>query len=140
MKDITLELVETIFKVSQLMKKEVISDDKPTLSAPQFYTLMLVNRRENISMTEIANDFHIELPSVTSMVAKLCNLGLVKRIEDANDRRLVRLMLTKKGKMVLKKAADQRKNKLKNCLSRLSDEDKLKLLSIVKSLQNKNEN
>ena len=145
MKDITLELVEMIFKVTQLIKKEIISDDKKsTLSAPQFYTLMLISRRENISMSEVASDFHIELPSATSMINKLSKLGLVKRIEDINDRRLVRLTLTKKGKMILRKAINQRKNKLKGFLSQLDDDNKLKLLSVlqisVKTLQTKNEN
>ena len=144
MKDVTLELVEMIFKVTQLMKKEITSDNKKaTLSAPQFYTLMLINRRENISMSEVASDFHIELPSATSMINKLSKLGLVRRIEDENDRRLVRLTLTKKGKMVLRKATNQRKNKLKGFLSQLSDDNKLKLLSVLQSsiekLQNKNE-
>ena len=145
MKDITLELVEMVFKVTQLMKKEVMSNNKKqTLSAPQFYTLMLIKRRGNISMTEVASDFHIELPSATSMVNKLSNLGLVKRIEDNNDRRLVRLNLTKKGKMILKKAIDLRKTKLKGFLGQLSDNNKLKLLSVLQSLtetlKNKNEN
>lgn len=88
-------------------------------------------------MGDVAEYFHIELPSATSLLNKLCDQKLVERHEDENDRRLVMISLTNEGKKLLQQAMNQRRKKLEKTLSYLSEKEKNELLNIMKTLNNK---
>jgi MarR family transcriptional regulator, organic hydroperoxide resistance regulator len=74
------------------------------------------------------------------LINKLCNQKLVKRFEDQEDRRLVMITLTDVGKTLLEQAKSERRNKLKNILSYLSDKEKSEFQSILKNLYNRLQN
>ena len=136
--DNTFELVEMLFKISRLMKEKMsFKSDMAHLSILQIQTLIFLNKNEKVSMSDIAQHFLIELPSATSLINKLADQDLVKRLEAEHDRRLVMITLTKAGKNLLEKAMSQRQKKLKKILSYLSAKEKQDLLSIFISLDNK---
>ena len=139
-KDNTNELVEMIFKISRLMKEEMsFTNNLIHLSILQIQTLIFLNQNKNkiISMGDIAQNFRIELSSATSLLNKLCNQKLVKRHTGQQDRRLVIITLTDQGKTLLELAMSQRKKKLEKTLSYLSAKEKLELLNIFKTLDNR---
>ena len=141
--DKTTELVGMIFKVTRLMKDEMsFSNNLVHLSILQIQTLIFLKCSEDkkVSMTDIAEYFDIELPSATSLVTKLCDLKLVERKADKDDRRLVIIVLTGGGKKLLDLAMNARRKKLEKILSYLSKKDKLELLSIFKTLANSLQN
>jgi DNA-binding MarR family transcriptional regulator len=88
-------------------------------------------------MTDIADFFHIELPSATSLVTKLCDQKLAERRTGLEDRRLVIITLTIKGKTLLERAMRERKKKLEKILSHLSGKEKSELLAILKTLNSR---
>ena len=88
-------------------------------------------------MSDIAEYFHIELPSATSLVNKLCEQKLVARHGDPEDRRLVMITLTDEGKKYMEEAMNHRRKKLEKMLSYLSAVEKVQLLSILKTLYTK---
>jgi len=138
--DNTMELVETIFNLSRLMKDEMsFTNDLIHLSILQIQTLIFLkqNQKKLVSMSHIAEFFHIELPSATSLVNKLCEQKLVERHADQTDRRLVIIILTEEGKTLLERAMIQRRKKLEKLLSYLSPKEKLELLDIIKTLNSK---
>ncbi len=138
--DNTNELIETIFKVGRLMKSEMsYTHDVTHLSVLQIQTLFFLkhDKDKNISMTDIAGYFRIELPSATSLVNKLITQKLVERHADKNDRRLVLIALTPEGKTMLEHAMCERRKKLEKVLSYLSEKEKSDLSSIFKTLYNK---
>ncbi len=134
--DITIELMETMFGVVRLIKEEMShSHNLSHLSILQMQALFFLNQHENTMMSDIANYFHIELPSATSLMNKLYDQKLVKRHEDPKDRRLVRITLTDKGKNLLQQAMNDRRKTMENILSYLSEKEKERLLSILKTLR-----
>jgi len=136
--DNTFGLVEMLFKISRLMKHEMSFTNNLThLSVLQIQTLLFLNQNTNSSMGDIAEYFRIELPSATSLINKLCDQKLVKRFEDSEDRRLVRIALTGDGKTLLEKAIRERRKKLEKILSYLSAREKSDLSTILKTLNNK---
>ncbi|HUD20346.1 MAG TPA: MarR family winged helix-turn-helix transcriptional regulator [Patescibacteria group bacterium] len=138
--DTTNDLVERIFKVARLMKDEMsYTHDVTHLSILQIQTLFFLkhDKDKNISMSDIAAYFRIELPSATSLVNKLCDQKLVERRADQNDRRLVLITLTADGKTMLEDAMCARRKKLEKILSYLSEKEKSDLSSIFKTLYNK---
>jgi DNA-binding MarR family transcriptional regulator len=138
--EITIELVDMIFKVSRLMKQEMsYTNNLIHLSILQIQTLLFLNQHKNdtVSMGDIAEYFRIELPSATSLLNKLCDQKLVERHTDPTDRRLVLITVTQDGKKLLEQAMIHRKKKLETLLSYLSEKEKVELLHIFKTLQNK---
>lgn len=129
----TVELVEMMFAVSRLMKDEMsFTNNLVHLSILQIQTLIFIkqNNTKQVTMTDIADYFHIELPSATSLVTKLCDQKLVERQADKKDRRLVIIILTKEGKTLLEQAMVERRKKLEKILSYLSLKEKLDLMNI----------
>ena len=92
-----------VYTVSAIMRKA--SDRALTpmgLSAAQ--TPVLVSLREAgrpMMITEIARCLYLETPSVTSMVDRLSERGLVERMKDPKDRRKALVALTRKGKRLV---------------------------------------
>ena len=137
-KDNTIELVELMFKVFRSMKEKMSYTDKLThLSVLQIHTLIFLKHNKKNSMSDIADYFHIELPSATSLINKLCDQKLVKRFEDEKDRRLVMVALTDEGKTLLKQVMCERRKKVENFLSYLSKKERTDLSTILLTLNNK---
>lgn len=131
-------LVEMMFKVFRLMKGEMsYSNNLIHLSILQIQALIFLNKSKRASMGDIADYFHIELPSATSLLNKLYDMKLVKRHEDPEDRRIVLITLTKSGETLLKEAMCVRKKKLEKILLYLSEKQKQDLLNILETLNSK---
>jgi DNA-binding MarR family transcriptional regulator len=138
--DNTIELVEMLFKVSRQMKDEMsFTNNLVHLSILQIQTLIFLNQNKDkqVSMTDIAEYFHIELPSATSLLNILYDQKLVERHTDENDRRLVIIVLTAEGKKLVEQAMHDRRIKLEKILSYLSGKEKLELLNIFKTLDSR---
>jgi DNA-binding MarR family transcriptional regulator len=110
------------------------SSDFANLSLLQIQALIFIKRNERVQMSEIAQNFTIELPSATSLVNKLCILKLVERKSDESDRRLVRIVLTRKGEEMLEKVMNERSKNIRKNISILSEDDRKDLLRITKTL------
>ena len=135
MTEINLQLIEVIFNLSRLMKDQMASHSElATLSFLQIQTLVFVAKNKAVSMSDIAQNFNIELPSATSLIQKLVKAELLERKTDPKDRRIVKILLTKEGKTLLKTIMKHRKKKIQQHLSLLSDTEKKQLLKILKKM------
>ncbi|MCL4364092.1 MarR family transcriptional regulator [Patescibacteria group bacterium] len=138
MKNPNVELIELLFKTARLMKQEMsFTNNLMHLSVLQIHALIFLKHNDNVTMSDIADYFKIELPSATNLINILCDQKLVKRYENPEDRRLVMITLTYGGKKLLKQVISERKKKLEKVLSYLSDQDKTALFKIFKTLYNK---
>jgi DNA-binding MarR family transcriptional regulator len=138
--DNTIALVEMIFKTSRLMKERMsFTNSSIHLSLLQIQTMIFLDQSKNqqVTMSNIADFFNIELPSATSLLNKLCDQELVERHTDTKDRRLVIIKLTRGGKKLLEKIIQERKKKIESILSYLSKNEKLELLEIFGTLSEK---
>ncbi len=136
--DNTDSLIEMMFRTFRLLKGEMSFTKKLThLSILQIQALVFVKFQKRVSMSDIADNFHIELPSATSLLKKLSEQKLVEREEDRKDRRIVLVKLTEKGRALLEEALKERRKKLEKVLSYLSEKERRELMSILKTLQNK---
>ncbi len=59
------------------------------LSAPQMNMLMMIRVRETVSVTELAALLNVSPPSVSTMVDRLVERGLLTRVPSDQDRRKV---------------------------------------------------
>lgn len=140
MESINSQLIEVIFTISRLMKDQMASHSEfATLSFLQVQVLVCLNKNKSIQMSDIAERFNIELPSATSLIQNLVKEELVERKPDTKDRRIVKVILTGKGKKLLKTAMKKREKKVANNLSLLSENEKKQLLQILKKMITKME-
>ncbi|MXY19806.1 MAG: MarR family transcriptional regulator [Dehalococcoidia bacterium] len=73
------------------------------MTIPQIRTLVLLERVDSARMTDIAIYIGRALSATTTVVDRLVERGLVDRVSDPNDRRLVMCELTDTGRQVLER-------------------------------------
>jgi DNA-binding MarR family transcriptional regulator len=67
------------------------------LSAGQVPVLMLLYKEQNIMQETLVRHYHLDKSTIARAVRKLEDAGYIRRITDPDNRRAVRLFLTKKG-------------------------------------------
>lgn len=82
-------------------------------------------------MSEIGSRLYISRPYMTRLADQMIADGLVERRPDPDDRRVIKLAITEKGKKYLRQSITWFKNDLKKNLSGLSDSDIGKLCTAL---------
>ena len=86
------------------------------MTMPQLRVLFFVGRSGPVSVGQIASGLGISQPSATETLDKLVCKGLVERSPDATDRRIVRSVLTEKGKELIDRPWETRRAVLASAL------------------------
>ena len=86
------------------------------------------------TMSEIAKNFGISLPSLSELVNKLVDTGFVERVADKSDRRIVKVRLTPSAKGLSEKIISAYRNKIEYALSMLSKDECEKLIGYLERM------
>jgi DNA-binding MarR family transcriptional regulator len=102
--DLLQKLIEQMFSIMKQVHRDISPPD-PLLSPPQARLLFAIAKRneEGISVKELANKTNVTPGAITQIIDTLVNRDLVRRDEDPNDRRIVRLTLNINAKNQIKK-------------------------------------
>ena len=68
----------------------------------QLLVLVALHGRGQCTMSELARNFHISLPTATGLVDRLARPGYVRRFPNPEDRRQVMVALTEKGRAFIR--------------------------------------
>lgn len=96
--------------------------------------LRLAFRRPGIGVAEAAADLHLAPNSVSTMVSKLAEDGLLNRGRVANDGRSVRLTVTEAGAARVTQWRDIRADLAGRSLSRLTPADRQAIVAAIPAL------
>jgi DNA-binding MarR family transcriptional regulator len=99
----------------------------------QLKSLFLIHIRGTINVRHLAQALGVTPGNVTSIVDRLVGQGLVKRSESPEDRRIVLLELTDKGRETINNIHDAGMSQMKKILERMSPEDVTALIRGVSS-------
>lgn len=131
-----VELIsETITKIAQNLRITPIVDRvKPGLTASQLMILLILHDTKNgeLSISALAKEVGVTLPSVSGVIDRLYKEKIVERIRDKNDRRLVLVRLTEKGKEITANLLKTLKNLIAKVLNNMSDDE---ITNISKSVE-----
>ena len=106
------------------------------LSTEQFSVLAAVKSRGgSLTLIQLAKVIARQPNSVSMLVDRMVKAGLVRRMRDRKDRRLVNVSLTSKGENALEPAAPAGWEFIQKILSPLSDKDKQALNSMLEVLK-----
>jgi len=135
-----METVEQIAKELVVLFPKIIRGAHGTfppdinVTLPQMQILMTVHDLGKASISTLAHQRKVSLPTVTGMTERMIKLGLLERIFDPGDRRKVFLQLTETGKKVIKTLLTAIKNRWKTILLFLSHEEQEAFLKAVKRM------
>jgi DNA-binding MarR family transcriptional regulator len=100
-----------------------------------FRVFIILERSETApTMGELSTELGIPLSSATRIVDGLVNANYIERVNDTNDRRVVRVQMTKNGRDVYQAAMAFNKQRISHMLSKFSSEEQSQLLYLMNKL------
>ena len=100
-----LDVFKEIFIVLKLANKYYsILCQKYNITEMQFEVLYLlhISRDNGLKISKLGNKLEMARSGVTLLVDKMALAGLAKRCADAEDRRIIKVMITEKGNEIMK--------------------------------------
>jgi DNA-binding MarR family transcriptional regulator len=94
------------------------------LTMPQLKTLFLARTPGGMSHSDIARALHVGLSTVTGIVDRLVEHGLVERRTDPEDRRLIHVAITATGNELVDRLWANRQEHLEQVLAMLTPEER----------------
>jgi DNA-binding MarR family transcriptional regulator len=93
-------IIENLIYLHPLLSKSLTRSikTKTNLNPGSLYILGMLNKFEMLSMSEIGCKLSMPKPHVTTQIDKLISEEMVERLFDPNDRRIVNIRMTEKGK------------------------------------------
>lgn len=104
------------------------------LTMPQLRALLVVRQGQPLSVSEVAAALDQRLAAVSALVNRLVRAGLVRREEDPDDRRRVRLQLTDEAERTLTSMDDRAAERFAAILARMSPRGRRALNTALEEL------
>ncbi len=116
------EMIEVIPLGTRWVRSSVRRQN-PSWSVPQLVTLGYLRNHPGASLSEVATQLGIGLPSASTLVSRLVEQGHVDRREDPAERRRTVLTLTRRGRAELEAALQASGDELADRLRALPARD-----------------
>ena len=126
----TMQSLRRIFKALQDYSHEVSS--QYGITGPQLWVLKTVLEDENLSVGKLSEKMYLHPSTISGVIDRLERKGYVSRDRDREDRRIVMVQLTPRGKRLAKRAPNPVQGKMIHGLRQLRKE---KLTFIHQSVQ-----
>lgn len=122
-------IVENMFRILPILGKILVRGvkSKTSYSTHDIHVMGALNYHGTLTMTGIGVHLSLPKPQVTSLVNRLAADGLVERLYDENDRRIILIQLTETGREKYKEIKSLISESLITSLKEL-DENTLKEL------------
>jgi DNA-binding MarR family transcriptional regulator len=102
------------------------------LTMPQFLALMIVKAHGGrCPMGDLAEAAEQCSATMTGIVDRLANMGLVQRERDPSDRRSILVSLTEQGEALLETAKSGRTERARQLLSHFTPEERQQILGLL---------
>ena len=128
-------IVEDISRMITIVHRSLLSEFvSKGLSRNHVMVMKVLSKSGALPTSTIAKELLISKPQMTHLIDKLIEMGMVERQPNQDDRRVINIALTDKGKTVVEECETLIKNKGRARLAYLSDKELEELSSILKKL------
>lgn len=128
-------LVDSFDLVNQIEKNRLQGVKNVDLSIRELHLIEVIgNSDAGSSVRAIAEALEITMPSVTVATNKLVQKGLLTKIPDSNDKRVVRVVLTPLGRKFNMAHEYFHVRMIRAILSQLKEEDKPTFMNAIRNL------
>ncbi len=121
-----------VVRAIDLQSKQLIRDYKVT--GPQLVTLRKIARTGPISVTALAREVNLSQSTVTGILLRLEQQGLVKRERKDDDRRTITSTITLKGTAVLKDTPTLLEDRFRRQLSAMKEWEQTQMLAALQRI------
>ncbi|MDE2079572.1 MAG: MarR family transcriptional regulator [Patescibacteria group bacterium] len=129
------ELISALFSASRAIREHVHRGGKaPVASHLQLEVLRYVGEHEAPTMKEVAGYLCVTPPSATFLIGGLVDGGELARVADSRDRRVVRLVLTPRGRRAFRESSEKILRRMKEVLGALSAREAQELSRMLKKI------
>jgi len=104
------------------------------LTMPQMKSLMYVAQQDGATNGQIARSLGVGLSTMTGIIDRLAEQGMVFRREDPEDRRITRVLPTARGRQLVDALLRYRNESITAVLSKLSSEQLCQIEEAFRSL------
>ena len=125
-------------KMHKLLLKTIVrsASNLKNMSLSQLNVLMLLESRKHVIMKEIGEELGIKPSSATNLVDRLIKLDLIERSSVPDDRRVVEVSLTEKGKELIEEVRRVDNQHWEKMLAKIDEPEYEEILRVVKKLDN----
>lgn len=117
-----------------VLEEKWLREQNLQVTMSEAHMLVAVGQRENKAMSEVAEAVSLTNGTVTTMIKKLESKGYVMRSRDGDDKRILRVRLTDKGKKVTTVHEDFHKKLTETVLNSITQEEKVVLMSTMEKI------
>ncbi len=117
------ELEFLLRKISAIIKRrgrDILTNFK--ITPPQFNALLVLRRHGDMTIGELGEQMYLACSTATDLVDRMERNGLVERVRDTNDRRVIRIHVLEKGEEILGEVMTARTDYLEEVLESVSGE------------------
>lgn len=131
MVDRYINLSFSVNKIAEGLVKEQISSD---LTNDQHYTLRYINKVETCTSSELAEVFDVKKSAITAIITRMWEKGLIQRTRDENDRRVVYLTMTDKGRELFQETEEKIQDLVESFITRFDQSEIVQFLNTYEKL------
>lgn len=129
------QFLSTLFKVRRFLERPVsVPGEAATML--QLQALSLLNEKPGSTVGELSQELRMSSPAIAQLTDRLVGAQLIERKNDKDDRRVVRLFLTKTGKEDVQKVPPILKQRLGKVFSQVPEGDLKELVRIFTNILN----
>ena len=131
------ELLVDIFNDILLIEQSALQKGEfSDLSVTEIHTIEAIGMYDPRNMSEVASDLKITVGTLTTAVNRLINKGYVDRNRIVEDRRVVQIQLTKRGKLAYRIHEKFHNDMVKSTIEGLTDEEEKIIIKSLEKLNN----
>jgi DNA-binding MarR family transcriptional regulator len=124
-------------KLSKEMKAHMESELAPNLTEGQLHVLeLLLSFEERTKPSDLIEVLETTPAAVTTLLDRMEKNGLVERVRDEKDRRIVWVHVTDKGRAECKRGVNIREEYLNSTLNRISAHNQKLLMYLLDKIAN----
>lgn len=129
-------LVDTFNDILTIEQEALKSGALNDLSVTEIHTIQAIGMYELKNMSEIASDLSITVGTLTMAINNLVKKKYAERVRSEEDRRVVQVRLTKRGKVAYRLHEKFHKDMVNATVEGLSPDEEKVLISSLEKLNN----
>jgi MarR family transcriptional regulator for hemolysin len=132
--EVAREMLDAVPLVMRVIRAQMCRH-RSGLSVPQFRTLCFLSGAEGSSLSAAADFVGLSLPAMSRLVDGLVEMGLLRRRHSDDDRRHVRLSVTRAGETAVREARQLAQAHLAGVVSALPPKKRAAIASAMRELR-----
>ncbi|HYF91578.1 MAG TPA: MarR family transcriptional regulator [Symbiobacteriaceae bacterium] len=129
------EIEELLRNVGTILKKrgrDILSNFD--ITPPQLDALLVLREFGELTMGELCQKMYLACSTATDLIDRMERNGLIERVRDTADRRVIRLKVLAKGSSVIDEVLEARRGYLATILAEIDVADKERLIQSLEQL------